>query len=71
MELTALYQRVIGLDIHQAQIIACALIEQADGSVHIEQRQFDAFEKDRCELASWAASLPLCVNLSLNQLILR
>lgn len=57
MELTTLYKRVIGLDIHQAQITACALIEQADGSVHIEQRQFGAFEKDRCELARWAASL--------------
>ena len=57
MELTTLYERVIGLDIHQAQITACALIEQADGSVHIEQRQFGAFEKDRCELVRWAASL--------------
>lgn len=27
MELVALYKRVIGLDIHQAQITACALIE--------------------------------------------
>ncbi|EKP0314470.1 TPA: IS110 family transposase [Aeromonas veronii] len=57
MELTALFKRVIGLDIHQAQITACALIEQTDGSVQIEQRQFGAFKKDRCELASWAASL--------------
>ena len=39
MELVALYKRVIGLDIHQAQITACALIEKSDGSTHIEQRQ--------------------------------
>ena len=32
MELVALYKRVIGLDIHQAQITACALIEEPDGS---------------------------------------
>lgn len=31
MELVALYKRVIGLDIHQAQITACALIEETDG----------------------------------------
>ena len=27
MELTALYQRVIGLDVHQAKITACAIVE--------------------------------------------
>lgn len=57
MELVALYKRVIGLDVHQAQITACALIEEADGSVRIEQRQFGAFKRDRRELAAWAASL--------------
>lgn len=57
MELVALYKRVIGLDIHQAQITACALIEEPDGSSRIEQRQFGAFKKDRRELATWVASL--------------
>ncbi|WP_300088657.1 IS110 family transposase [uncultured Nitrosomonas sp.] len=57
MELVALYKRVIGLDIHQAQITACALIEEADGSTHIEQRQFGGFKRDRRELADWVASL--------------
>jgi len=57
MELVALYKRVIGLDVHQAQITACALIEEVDGSVHVEQRQFGAFKRDRRELATWAASL--------------
>lgn len=57
MELVALYKRVIGLDIHQAQITACALIEESDGSSRIEQRQFGAFKKDRRELATWVASL--------------
>jgi transposase len=57
MELIALHKRVIGLDVHQAQITACALIEEADGGTRIEQRQFGAFKKDRRELAEWAKSL--------------
>ena len=48
MELMALYKRVIGLDIHQAQITACALIEEPDGNSRIEQRQFGGFKRDRC-----------------------
>ena len=57
MEFATLYKRVIGLDIHQAQITACALIEEADGTSRIEQRQFGAFKRDRRELAKWAAAL--------------
>jgi transposase len=57
MELVALHQRVVGLDIHQAQITACALLSQPDGSVQIERRQFGAFKRDRRELAQWVASL--------------
>lgn len=57
MELVALYKRVIGLDVHQAQITACALIEESDGITHIKQRQFGGFKRDRRELADWVASL--------------
>lgn len=57
MELTTLYKRVIGLDVHQAQITACAIIEEADGTLHIEQRQFGAFKRDRRELGEWAKTL--------------
>ena len=57
MELPMLYKRVIGLDVHQAQITACALIEESDGATRIEQRQFGAFKKDRRALADWAAQL--------------
>lgn len=57
MELAALYKRVIGLDIHQAQITACALLEEPDGTTRIEQRQFGGFNRDRRELAHWVASL--------------
>ena len=57
MELSALHKRVIGLDVHQAQITACAIIEEADGTTRIEQRQFGAFKRDRRALAEWAAAL--------------
>jgi len=57
MELVALYKRVIGLDVHQAQITACALIAEPDGSTRIEQRQFGGFKRDRRTLADWVASL--------------
>jgi Transposase len=39
MELIALFKRVIGLDVHQAQITACAIIEEVDGTIRIGQRQ--------------------------------
>jgi transposase len=55
MELVAIFKRVIGLDVHQGQVIARAILEEADGQVYIEQRQFGAFQKDRRALAEWCA----------------
>lgn len=57
MELVALHKRVIGLDVHQAQITACAIIEEGDGTTRVEQRQFGAFKRDRRALAEWATAL--------------
>ena len=57
MELVALYKRVIGLDVHQGQITACALIEEDDGTTRIELRQFGTFKKDRRALADWVGRL--------------
>ena len=57
MELSTMYKRVIGLDVHQAKISACALIEQPDGTTIVEQREFGAFKRDRRALAQWARSL--------------
>lgn len=57
MELKPLYKRVIGLDVHQAQITACAILEWDDGQVSLERRQFGAFKKDRRALADWCAAL--------------
>lgn len=57
MELTTLHKRVIGLDVHQAQITACAIIEDEHGERYVEQRQFGTFKRDRKALAEWAAAL--------------
>lgn len=57
MELEALHKRVIALDVHQAQITACAIIEDPDGTRRVEQRQFGAFKRDRQSLAQWASRL--------------
>lgn len=57
MELTTLHKRVIGLDVHQAQITACAIIEDERGERSIEQRQFGTFKRDRRALADWAVGL--------------
>lgn len=57
MELETLHKRVIGLDVHQAQITACAIIEEAEGKTRLEQRQFGAFKRDRRALAEWAQAL--------------
>ncbi len=57
MELAAIHKRVIGLDVHQSQVTACAIIEGVDGATIVEQRQFGAFKRDRRALAEWAVSL--------------
>jgi transposase len=56
MELKPLFKRVVGLDVHQAQITACAIIEGDDGQVTLERQQFGAFKKDRRALAEWCAA---------------
>jgi transposase len=57
MELTPIYKRVIGLDVHQAQISACAIVEQTDGSAVVERREFGGFKRDRKALAEWARGI--------------
>jgi transposase len=57
MDLTPIYKRVIGLDVHQSQISACAVTEQADGSSLVERREFGGFKRDRKALAEWARDI--------------
>jgi len=54
MELTPIYKRVIGLDVHQAKISACAIAELPDGTLTVEEREFGGFKRDRRALADWA-----------------
>ena len=57
MDIEAINRRVIGLDIHQAQITACALVEDERGGLRKEHRQFGAFKRDRRALADWCAAI--------------
>lgn len=57
MDIVPIYKRVIGLDVHQAQITACAITEPSDGSVAYELREFGGFKRDRKALAEWARSV--------------
>lgn len=54
MNVTSMYKRVIALDVHQAKISACAIIEHEDGRLELIQRDFGAFKRDRRALAQWA-----------------
>ncbi len=40
MELVTLYKRVVGLDVHQAKITACAISEDEAGKVTVELAEF-------------------------------
>ena len=53
MDITPIHRQVVGLDVHQNKITACALIEQSDGSVSVEHREFGGFKRDRRALAEW------------------
>jgi transposase len=53
MELKAIHDRVVGLDVHQSKISACALLAQPDGGVRVERAEFGAFKRDRRALAQW------------------
>ena len=57
MDIVPIYKRVIGLDVHQAQITGRVITEQPDGSVTHERREFGGFKRDRKALAEWARSI--------------
>ncbi len=57
MDLTPMHKRVIALDVHQAKITACAVVEHEDGRVEVTKRDFGAFKRDRRALAQWALEI--------------
>ena len=46
-----------GIDVHRMLHVVTVLIEQDDGTVHKEQRQFGGFKRDKRAMAIWLASL--------------
>jgi transposase len=52
-----MHKRVIALDVHQARISACAIIEHDDGRLEEIKRDFGTFKRDRRALAQWALEI--------------
>jgi transposase len=55
--LRALYRRVAGIDVHRMLHVVTALIEQADGSMQRQTREFGGFRRDCRALAAWLSEL--------------
>jgi transposase len=53
----ALYRRVAGIDVHRMLHVVTVLLEQADGSMQRQTRQFGGFRRDCRALAAWLAEL--------------
>ena len=51
MDLTPMHKRVIALDVHQAKITACLVVEHEGCRAEAIKRDFDAFKRDRRALA--------------------
>ncbi len=52
-----MHKRVIALDVHQARITACAVVEHDDGQVEVTKCEFGAFKRDRRALAQWSLQI--------------
>jgi transposase len=57
MQLPPMHKRAMALDVHQAKISACAIVEHDDGRVEVTMREFGAFKRDRRALAQWALEI--------------
>ncbi len=55
----AITKRVAGLDIHKMMIMASILIEEEDGTITEETREFGTFSKDLKQLAHWLTELQI------------
>ncbi len=51
--LSPLYRRVAGIDVHRMLHVVSVLIEQPDGSIDKQSRQFGGFKRDCRALAAW------------------
>jgi transposase len=50
-------KRCAGLDIHKMQVMVTVLLEQPDGQLQENTREFGTFHADRLALAHWLNSL--------------
>jgi len=57
MDLTPLHKRVMALDVHQAKITACSIVEHDNGRVEVTKHDFGAFKRDRRALTKWALEI--------------
>ena len=57
MQIEAIHKRAIALDVHQAMVMACAIVEEPDGTPKTETKRFGAFKRDRRALAEWCAAI--------------
>ena len=55
MDLTPMHKRVIALDVHQAKITACAVVEHEDGRVEVTKRDL-GFVTLSIDLSFWGES---------------
>ncbi len=49
----AIVQRSAGLDVHRNSVVVTVMIEQDDGHIFEETKEFGTFMKDRIELCEW------------------
>lgn len=47
MEIDAIHRRVIGLDVHQASVVARAIIREDEGTTTLVRKRFGTFERTR------------------------
>ena len=52
---TVLHKTVIGIDVHQAKLVCCAMWNDGDKLI-TEKRTFRTFKNDKKEMANWCAS---------------
>lgn len=53
MEIKAIYKSSIGIDVHKKHVTACVILEQADGTMQTETKEFGTFKRDRRALVEW------------------
>jgi len=51
-----LVKRVAGLDVHKMLVVGTVLIEEEDGSIKQETREFGTFKRDRRQMCQWLKS---------------